>query len=448
MKEAAKTPTGKKNYLADMDYSVLQQCMHCGMCLPTCPTYVETGRERNSPRGRIALMRAVADGDLEVSKAFGEEMYYCLGCLACVSACPAGVDYADLFEMARAQSEEEGVLPGRKRKFIRWLTLRFLFTRPRMLRLAGRGLWLYRVSGLQTLFRAFRLPRLLPKRYRELEELTPVAEARFSHQQIPEQAKSYGKERYRVGLLTGCVQDILFASVNADTAEVLRQNHCTVLTPRVQNCCGSLHGHNGEYELAKEMAKRNIDSFPLESLDAIITNAAGCGSHLKHYDRLLGEDPDYREKAVEWSRKCKDIHEWLDGIGLRPPEGPGEKMRVTYHEACHLCHGQGIRIPPRRLLQAIPGLELVELEEGTWCCGSAGVYNITQPETSRRLRDRKVGNIRKTPVDVVASANPGCNIQIQAGLVSDGGDVPAVKHPVTLLAEAYRKENPARSGNE
>ncbi|MCH8473832.1 MAG: (Fe-S)-binding protein [Opitutales bacterium] len=430
---------GKKNYLADMDYSVLQQCMHCGMCLPTCPTYEETGRERNSPRGRIALMRAVADGELKIEKAFADEMYYCLGCLACVSACPAGVDYADLFEKARAQAEEEKVLTGKKRRLVRWLTLRLLFTRPRLLRFVGRSLWLYQASKLQAAFRGLRLNKLLPKRYRELEELTPTAEARFSHQQIPLRATAYGEEKYQVGLLTGCVQDIVFASVNADTAEVLRHNHCTVITPRVQHCCGSLHGHNGEYELSKEMARKNIDAFDLSSLDSIITNAAGCGSHLKHYDRLLADDPEYADKAREWSAKCKDIHEWLDEIGLVTPQGEGGAQRVTYHEACHLCHGQGIRVPPRNILRAIPGLELVELEESMWCCGSAGIYNITQPETSRKLRDRKIGHIRKKPVDCIASANPGCNIQIQAGLQADGAGGIPVKHPVTILAEAYRK---------
>ena len=433
--------SGKKNYLAGMDYSVLQQCMHCGMCLPTCPTYVETGRERNSPRGRIALMRAVADEELSITKAFADEMYYCLGCLACVSACPAGVDYPHLFEMARAQAEEEKVLRSPRRRIIRWSTLRILFTHPRLLRMVGRVLWLYQRSGMQSGLRKVGLFRLLPKRLRDLESLTPTAESRFSHQLIADESPAYGESRYRVGLLTGCVQDILFASVNADTAEVLRQNHCTVVTPRVQYCCGSLHGHNGEWELAREMARRSIDSFDLDSLDAIITNAAGCGSHLKHYDRLLADDPAYAARARQWSQKCKDIHEWLDGIGLVPPSTPAAApLRATYHEACHLCHGQGIRVQPRKILRAIPGLDLVELEESTWCCGSAGIYNITQPETSARLRDRKVGCIRKTEADLVASANPGCNIQIAAGLALDGATQLPVVHPITLLARAYRKQ--------
>lgn len=438
------SPSAKKNYLAGMDYSVLQQCMHCGMCLPTCPTYVETGRERNSPRGRIALMRAVADEELTINRAFADEMYYCLGCLACVSACPAGVDYPHLFEMARAQAEEEKVLGGPRRRFVRWSTLKILFTRPRLLRGVGRLLWVYQTLGLQKGLRKIGAFRILPKRFRDLESLTPTAERHFSHQVIAGESPAYETARYRVGLLTGCVQDILFASVNADTAEVLRQNRCTVITPRVQYCCGSLHGHNGEWELAREMARRSIDSFALDELDAIITNAAGCGSHLKHYDRLLADDPAYAARARQWSAKCKDIHEWLDEIGLKPPPEPsgqsGQSLRATYHEACHLCHGQGIRVQPRKLLHAIPGLTLVELEESTWCCGSAGIYNITQPETSATLRDRKVGNIRKTSADLVASANPGCNIQIAAGLTIDGKTRLPVVHPVTLLARAYRRQ--------
>ncbi len=439
MPEPAQPSARSGNYLTDLDYSVLQQCMHCGLCLPTCPTYMETGKEKNSPRGRISLMRAIADGELEVGKAFGDEMYFCLGCLACETACPADVDYTRLFEMARAQTEKAGVLNHPKRLLVRNLTLRVLFTRPRLLRAVGRSLYLYQASGLEGLVRKSGFLRLLPRRLRELEPLTPRVCREFSDRLIQEVESPAGK-KYRVGLLTGCVQDLTFSNVNRDTADVLLENGCEVVTPRCQPCCGSLHGHNGEWELAKELARRNLDAFDPASLDAIITNAAGCGSHLKHYDRLLAGDPAYARKAELWSAKLKDVSEWLVEIGIRPPKGSGEPRVATYHEACHLCHGQRITREPRRLLQTIPGLELRELNESTWCCGSAGIYNITQPEMSKKLLDRKVQHLRATGATLVASGNPGCNIQIAAGVAGSAAPPMEVRHPVSLLAEAYRRE--------
>lgn len=430
--------TPDANYLKNLDYSVLQQCMHCGMCLPTCPTYALTGMEKNSPRGRIALMRSIADEELDVTKAFGDEMYFCLGCLACTTACPAGVDYTQLFEMARAEAERQGALESPKRNFVRWISLQVIFTRPRLLHLVGRLLWIYQATGLQSAVRKLKLTRLLPKSLRELEPMTPAVRRHFS-QQIISAVESPKSKKFRVGLLTGCVQDLTFSDINRDTADVLLANNCEVVTPRLQPCCGSLHGHNGEWELAKDLARRNIDKFDLENLDAIITNAAGCGSHLKHYDRLLEGDPHYAEKAKVWSEKLRDISEWLVEIGARPPEAKLESQVVTYHEACHLCHGQKITKQPRALLKSIPGLELRELGESTWCCGSAGVYNITQPEAARQLLERKMSNVIKTGAEVIATANPGCMIQVQMG-VREKGLPMKVEHPITLLARAYRAE--------
>jgi len=425
--------------LRELDYAVLQQCMHCGMCLPTCPTYDDTKVERNSPRGRIALMRAIADGRLEATKAFADEMYFCLGCLACETACPAGVDYTQLFETARAEAERSGVLKSPKRDAIRLSILRGLFTRPRLLRFVGRLLWLYRASGAQYVFRALQLNRLLPYRFRELERMTPQAEAKFSHQLIRPIERPAGEVKFRVGLLTGCVQDIVLSQINRDTAEVLLANGCEVFTPPVQYCCGSLHAHNGEVKTARELARKQLDAFDLNALDAIITNAAGCGSHLKHYDHLLADDPAYAERAKLWSAKLKDIHEWLCEIGFRKPvSSPGEQS-VTYHEACHLCHGQKITKQPREILRAIPGLTLVELTESTWCCGSAGIYNITQPEMAAKLQERKIRHIADTAAPVVATANPGCHLQLESGAQKFSLDA-KVRHPVSLLAEAYRLE--------
>jgi glycolate oxidase iron-sulfur subunit len=242
-------------------------------------------------------------------------------------------------------------------------------------------------------------------------------------------------------MLTGCVQDIVLSDVNRDTVDVLLANGCEVHTPKVQVCCGSLHAHNGELETASDLARRLIDAFDLENLDAIITNAAGCGSHLKTYGRLLKADPAYSAKAAQWSAKLKDIHEFLSEIRIRPPKPQANtaSQRVTYHEACHLCHGQKIAKQPREVLKSIPGLELVELPESTWCCGSAGIYNITQPEMAADLQERKLKNILSTGVDTVATANPGCHLQLVDGARRAGRPL-EVAHPISLLAKAYRAE--------
>ena len=429
-------------HLAELDYSVLQQCIHCGMCLPTCPTYDATKLERNSPRGRIALMRAIADGKLGVTKNFAEELYFCLGCLACETACPAGVSYAPMFESARADIEESGILARPVRSLIRKALLRTVFTKPRLLRAIGRLLRWYQESGAEASVRRLKLTALLPRKLRELEPLTPRVKRRFSDDLIAE-TEAAEEPRARVGLLTGCVQDLVFPDVNRDTADVLLANRCDVITPRAQFCCGSLHGHNGEVDVAREMARRNIEAMEkaagsLDALDAIITNAAGCGSHLKHYDHLLADDPAYAERARVWSQKMRDIHEWLVEIGPVAPGGEAEPQTVTYHEACHLCHGQKITSQPRALLKLIPGLELVELPESSWCCGSAGIYNITQPEMSAKLLKRKLGHVAVTGAPIVASANPGCNVQLEAG-IRGSALATKVMHPITLLAEAYRR---------
>ena len=433
--------------LAKLDYAVLQQCMHCGMCLPTCPTYDETKRERNSPRGRISLMRAVADGDLQASRAFAEEMYYCLGCLACETACPAGVDYGSLFETARAEVERTGTAATPQRNFWRWLTLRHLFLKPRLLRALGTGLRFHQQSGLQTLVRKSGLLRFLPPSLRNLEPQTPTIAPAFSNELIAEVEQPAPPARYRVALLTGCVQDLIFPDINRDTADVLLANGCEVLTPPVQPCCGSLHAHNGDLESARQLARRQLDLFPVAALDAIITNAGGCGSHLKKYGHLLADDPAYAARAHAWDAKVKDIHEFLIQTGCRIPTAGCGETSVTYHESCHLCHGQKITSQPRQLLKLIPGLSLTELPESSWCCGSAGIYNITQPEQSAKLLTRKLTHLATTQAPVVATANPGCHLQLQNGLTAQPGHpCQTVTQPVTLLARAYRAELQTQDG--
>jgi len=427
--------------LRTIDYAVLQQCMHCGMCLPTCPTYDQTKQERNSPRGRIALMRAVADGVLDVSHEFAEEMSYCLGCLACQTACPAGVNYAELFETARSDIERQNAQRGVARQFWRAVTLGFLFMNPAALRFTGRLLGFYQRSGLEALTRRTGIIRLLPGGLRRLEPQTPRIAPKFSNSLIPAHQTPSGTTRYRVALLTGCVQDLVFPDVNRDTADVLLANGCSVDTPPVQPCCGSLHAHNGDLEHARVLARRMIDLFPPDRYDAIITNAGGCGSHLRRYAPLLHDDSTYRERAVVWDRKLRDIQEWLIEIGCRAPETSpfDQPAAVTYHESCHLVHGQKISREPRAVLRLLPGVSLVELPESTWCCGSAGVYAITQPEQAERLLGRKTANIVGTGAEWVATANPGCHLQIARGLDAAGTRI-KVAHPVSLLARAYRRE--------
>lgn len=444
---SAESPTsGGRNLLQTLDYSVLQQCMHCGLCLPSCPTYAETGRERHSPRGRIALMRAVADGELGTTREFAEEMSYCLGCLACTTACPAAVDYTTLLETARAQVEVSGIMASPGRRLLRRLTLGWLFTHPRALRTAARALRFWQTAKFAVFMRRIGLMRLLPRRLAALESAAPRIRHAFSDELIPEVSPARGPRRYRVALLTGCVQDIAFSEVNRATAEVLTVNGCEVVTPRTQFCCGSIHAHNGDPETARQLARRQIDLIDPCAFDAIISNAAGCGSHLKHYDRLLADDPRYAARSAMWVKKVKDISEWLVEIEFRPPENGAAPLHVaTYHDACHLCHAQKITAQPRQLLQSLPGLELHECTEANWCCGSAGIYALTQPLTAASLLARKLGHLAATEASIVATANPGCQLHLENGLQALGRKTRVV-HPVVLLAEAYAEETQADPG--
>ncbi len=436
---------GRVSFLKNLDYSVVQQCMHCGLCLPTCPTYEATKIERHSPRGRISLMRAVADDRLEMTRVFADEMYYCLGCLACVTACPAGVDYAELFEQARAEAEASGVLRNPRRNLIRAFAIRWMFMDHARLQLVGRVLRLYQQLGLQSLVRGSGVLKLLPRRLQELEAITPDIQPAFTDDLVPRVTPARAPARYRVAMLTGCAQDLIYSNINRDTVTVLARNGCEVVTPRDQLCCGSLHAHNGEWNLARELAKKQLQQIPPEQFDAIITNAGGCGSHLKHYRKLLADDPAYRDRAALWDKKVKDIHEWLMKTGVRAPaptKGSAPVSIVTYHESCHLAHGQKITLQPRQILALVPGIRVVELPESTWCCGSAGVYNITQPEMAGQLLERKLRHIRSTGADTVATGNPGCLLQLVNGAKQQGWNLRVV-HPITLLAEAYTAESAA-----
>jgi glycolate oxidase iron-sulfur subunit len=415
-------------------YTDILNCMHCGLCLPTCPTYALTGRERSSPRGRIALIRAIADGELEITERFAEEMYFCLGCRACETACPAGVKYGELLEAARVQIEQTRRGRGVRRVLREAIFGAFLV--PERLHRLGKLLRLYQRSGLQWLARRTGALRLLPGDLATLEQFLPPLPKRFSHQTIPPVVPPVGSRRARVGMLLGCVMDLFCAAENEATVRVLARNGCEVVTPRQQRCCGALHAHAGEMAQARQLARHNIRVFEESGVEAVVINSAGCGAAMKSYGHWLQDDPEWAERARRFSARVKDFSEFLVDLGLNTRDLQPLPIRATYHDACHLAHGQKVVDPPRQILQAIPGLQYVELPEADWCCGSAGIYNITHFETSLQLLDRKMEHLRGTGTGVVVTGNPGCLLQLRFGLRRHRLDMEAV-HTATLLDRAY-----------
>lgn len=382
------------------------------------------------------MIRAAAEGRLPLDGALVDPVFRCLDCRACETVCPSGVRVGALIEEARGQvfaARPARGGPGRLQRLI----LRKIFPYPGRLRFLARlGRW-YQRSGLRRLVRAAGLLRLLPPHLREMEAVLPDIPARTSREQLPPRWPAEGTRRGRVALLTGCVMDVLFAGTNVATARVLARNGFDVVTPSGQTCCGALHVHAGDRETAKTMARRNIDVFLSEDVDAIVVNAAGCGSALKEYGELLRADSLYREKAERFSRMVRDISEFLAEAGFEPPKGRID-ARITYHDACHHCHAQGIRRQPRELLRRIPGLELIEMPDSERCCGSAGIYNLTHPELAGPLLDRKMADVPEG-VEAIVTGNPGCMLQIMVG-VHRTGTSRKVLHTVDVLDAAYRAE--------
>lgn len=412
---------------------IINNCVHCGLCLPVCPTYRETGLESSSPRGRIHLIRAVHQGRLDVTdEVFTHQMGECLNCRACEPACPSGVRYGLLVEAARDQIEQTRPEPAPLTGLARLLTFSLLFTDLRRLRAFAALMRLYRRSGLRHLVRASGLLGLLGME--RLDSFLPPISRRSL---VPgrERWAPRGEVKGRVALLAGCVMSTAYADVDRATARVLAANGREVIVPEGQGCCGALHVHGGDLNGGRTLARRNIDAFEKLDVEAIIVNAAGCGAQMKEYDHLLHDDPVYAARARAFSARVKDISEFLVGIELNREMGC-LPLTVTYQEPCHLAHAQRISTPPRDLLTAIPGLRLVEMNEPQLCCGSAGIYNITQPEMSDRLGRRKARNAAATGAAVVVSANPGCMIQLQANLRA-AGSTAKVRHLVELLDLAY-----------
>jgi glycolate oxidase iron-sulfur subunit len=413
----------------------VNQCVHCGLCLPYCPTFSELGTEMDSPRGRIFLVKSLAEGRIGLSDPTVEHLSLCLDCRACETACPSGVPYGRLIEAAKAEVERQRP-GGIGRRAFRWLNFGLLLGRPRVLALAAAGLRLYQASGLQALVRRTGLTRRLPGTLAAWEALLPPMPPAADRAPLPALTPAEGPRRARVALLTGCVQAVVFGAHNRATARVLARNGCEVVAPPGQGCCGALNAHGGDHARALAMAKRTIAIFEAAGAEAVIVNTSGCGAHMKAYGTLLAGEPAWAERAARFARTVQDLAEFLAREPLRGPLC-AVPMTVTYHDPCHVVHGQKIRRQPRELLAQIPGLQVVDLPESDWCCGSAGIYNLTQPEMADRLLRRKVRHVQSTGAQAVVTANPGCILQIQAGLRAQGRELP-VLHLVEVLDRAYR----------
>lgn len=414
------------------DYS---RCVHCGLCLNACPTYRELGLEMDSPRGRIYQMIQVENGRLPMGKSFVEHIDLCLDCRACETACPSGVEYGKLVEVARSQIEAHYHRPPLT-TLMRKLFYYEILPHPGRLQFVGKLLRLYQRSGLEKLVLGSRILKLLPGRLDQVARLAPRMEDPFFYGRLGKTFPAEGKRRYRVALFAGCIANLSFARLNDATIRVLTKNGCEVVVPREQGCCGALHVHAGIRGIARDLAKRNIEVFMAGGFDAFISNAAGCGSVLKEYPLLFEEEEkEFHEPAKAFVAKLRDVTEFLAGIEFNRELKP-MKFRATYQDPCHLGHAQRIRTAPRKLLAAIPGLELIELKEAEVCCGSAGVYNVIHNEMSDRLLESKMRRIDETKAELVLTANPGCLLQLRAG-VQRSNNQRRVLHVIELLDEAY-----------
>jgi glycolate oxidase iron-sulfur subunit len=408
------------------------RCIRCGFCLDSCPTFRLTGNEADSPRGRIYLMRSVMEKQIPLDDGVRSHLDRCLGCRACESACPSGVEYASILEHFRAGMEERGVRPA-SQTFARKQLLGMLTSPAKMAAaLKGAGV-MARLTGEMT-----HMPPLAAEVLTGSRDTTirmPATPPTVSIGRLPERSPATGGKRYTVGVLAGCVMRVLFHGTNEATVRVLQRNGCEVVAPRAAGCCGALHLHAGYMADAKSRARALLDAFEGVEMDAFVVNSAGCGSTLKEYGEVLADDPLYAERAARFAAKVRDVSEFLAEIGV---ETPTESLNATvaYHDACHLAHGQKITAAPRKVLQAIPGLNLVDLPESDTCCGSAGVYNLTQPALAQQLLARKVDFIAETGATIVATGNPGCLAWIQQGCKDRGLHV-EIKHPVELLDAAY-----------
>ena len=435
----ASAPSGGFDTSHPPEQKLIDTCVHCGFCLATCPSYRVLGKEMDSPRGRIYMMDAINKGEADLNAAASEHFDTCLGCLACVTTCPSGVQYDKLIAATRPQVERntERSLSDR---LLRLLIFN-LFPYPNRLRSLFFPLFLYQKSGLQNLVRSSGMLKKLFPRLAAMESILPQTTLDSLRQEMPEVIPAQGEKRYRVGMILGCVQRLFFSPVNEATVRVLTANGCEVVIPKSQGCCAALPAHQGQEKQARAIARQMIDSFAGTEVDAIIINAAGCGHTLKEYGHILQDDPDYRQKAQQFASKVKDVQEFLAAAGLTAQLSPltDGQLTIVYQDACHLLHGQKISVQPRQVLQQIPGVRLREPIDAALCCGSAGVYNMLQPEVADELGQQKVDNLLDTGAELIASANPGCSLQIKKHLQLQGKQV-ALMHPIELLDYSIRGE--------
>jgi glycolate oxidase iron-sulfur subunit len=416
------------------DPALIADCVHCGFCLPTCPTYLLWGEEMDSPRGRIYLMNRATEGEIGMDASFVRHMDQCLGCMACVTACPSGVQYDKLIEATRSQVERRF---SRRPVDAAFRSMLFaLFPYPARLRATVPFLWIYQRSGLRHLTQSSAVARLIPERLRAMERMLPAVRLGSTVGRIPAFTRAEGTRTRRVGLLTGCVQRVFFDPVNAATIRVLAAEGCDVVVPPDQGCCGALHVHGGREEGGLRRARKLIDTFEAWGVERVVVNAAGCGSTLKEYGHLLRDDPAYAERARRFAESVRDVSELLEEMEPVAPRHP-LRLRVAYHDACHLGHAQGVRRQPRSMLRRIPELEIVDIPEADICCGSAGIYNLVEPEPAQELGQRKAERIVSVQPDVVATANPGCLLQIGAALRQANHALPAL-HPIELVDASIR----------
>jgi glycolate oxidase iron-sulfur subunit len=432
-----------------MNEDELLNCMRCGFCLPTCPTYIESGfQESHSPRGRIALMKAVVDGLIEPDDDVERSLNMCLGCRACEPVCPSGVRYGHLLEEARdiiAQNKKYPLLV----RIIRKIVFNELFPHPNRMRMVTALLGFYQRSGLQALVRRLGLLKILPKHLITMEKVLPNVPTWKEMNDRPQHLAPEGTTKRRVAFFTGCLMDTMFMETNDATMKLLQLAGCEIVIPPAQTCCGALHGHSGEKNDAKELAKRNIEAFEQLNVDDIITNAGGCGAFLIEYDHLLKDDPHWAERAKAFTAKIKDISALLVELDFHKKRLRLPEQIVTYQDSCHLRNVMKTSTPPRLLLQSIEGVEFREMKDADRCCGSAGIYNIVQPDMSMQILDYKMEQVKKTKATTIVTANPGCLLQMKLGIEREGlsGHVRAV-HIVELLLEAAKANQQQTNPND
>ena len=412
---------------------IVDDCVHCGFCLSACPTYIETGNELDSPRGRIYLMGSVLEEKIPLGDTVVEHLDKCLGCLACETACPSGVEYRFLIEASRAQIER-----NYKRSVSDKLFRGMLFSVLPYPKKLGRMLpllYFYNKSGMRKVVNSFGILKKLSSSLHRMEQMIPDVDS-MSIKKYPEVIPPVNEKKYRVALLTGCVQNVFFSATNISSINVLSKLGCEVVIPGDQTCCGALSVHSGRLEEGREFARKVVDIFSSLDVDAFVINSAGCGSAIKEYSDLLSQDKDYSQKAKKLADKTKDIMEFIDEIGIHQ-DFNNLNMKITYQDACHISHGQNIRSAPRNILSKIPGLEILEMKNSDTCCGSAGVYNILQPDLAEDILIKKIENIEKTKAEYVVAGNPGCLIQIQKGLRENNRNL-GIAHPIEILDNALK----------